>query len=83
MKKERLLKELVLCLNIWEKRGYCEFGGMTKCEDCGVPYVMWKLITGQVLDKDKVNKRLALNDWKRLVNSLNNRQGSRSGQSRR
>ena len=63
----QLKEELRFCLNIWEKQGYCTFGGKTNCEQCASPYLIFKLITGEILDKDA--KRLTLREWKKKFNT--------------
>jgi hypothetical protein len=65
---KKLTEELKFCLKLWEKQGFCEFGGKTKCEQCAVPYLLWKLITGEILHKKQ--GRLTLNDWKRKINKF-------------
>ncbi|MCK5449420.1 hypothetical protein KAI32_00990 [Candidatus Pacearchaeota archaeon] len=63
MNKETLLEELKFCLNLWEEKGSCNFGGSTRCEQCGAPYLLLKLISGELLH-DKDMRRLTLKDWK-------------------
>jgi len=67
--KQKLIEELNLCLELWEKQKHCEFGGCTKCEECGVPYLLYKLITGTVLD-GKGMKRLTLEEWKTKLDEI-------------
>lgn len=67
---EKLKEELNFCLKLWEKQGYCNFGGKTKCEECAVPYLLYKLITGEVLH-NKTMKRLTLEEWKKLLKKKN------------
>lgn len=71
MKKEgeKLIEELEFCLEHWKKQGYCEFGGYTKCEQCAAPYLLYKLITKDVLH-GKETKRLTLEDWKQKLNEI-------------
>ena len=64
--KDKLLEELKFCLELWGKQGYCEFGGNTKCEQCGTPYLLYKLITGKALHGNM--NRLTLEDWKQKLN---------------
>ena len=64
--QEKLKEELKFCLTLWEEQGHCNFGGKTKCEKCASPYLLYKLISNNVLH-DKNMKRLALEDWKKLV----------------
>ena len=68
MLKNNLKEELNFCLKLWKEKGGCTFGGKTKCEECGVPYFLLKMITGEVLHGDM--KRLSLEDWKKKFNSL-------------
>lgn len=58
--------EFQFCLKLWQKQGYCEFGGHTKCEKCAAPYVLWKMMTGQVLHGADC-KRLTLYEWQELL----------------
>ena len=67
--KQKLIKELDFCLGLWEKQGYCEFGGYTKCEQCAAPYLLYKLITGEALH-EKGMKRLTLEDWKEKLKEI-------------
>ncbi len=69
MEKISLKEELNFCLKLWEEKGGCGFGGRTKCEQCAVPYLLLKLISGEILHGEI--KRLSLDDWKKKVNSLN------------
>ncbi len=66
--KGKLVEELEFCLDIWEKKGYCKFGGHTNCEECGTPYILLKLINGEVLHGDI--DRLDLNDWRSKVSKV-------------
>ena len=66
--KEELIKELDFCINLWQKNGHCEFGGYTKCEECAAPYLLLKLINGEVLHGKM--KRLTLEDWKKKLSGL-------------
>jgi hypothetical protein len=63
------LEELKFCLELWEKQGYCEFGGKTECSKCGTPYLLYKMITGKVLHDSKM-ERLTLSDWKKLIEEI-------------
>ena len=67
--KEKLIKELEFCLRLWGKQGYCEFGGHNKCEQCAAPYLLLKLINGEVLHGKEV-KRLSLKDWKEKLKTF-------------
>ena len=49
MNKEDLLKELEFCLKLWQEKGGCEFGKSTQCENCAAPYLLLKLISGEVI----------------------------------
>ncbi len=64
--KEKLIKELEFCLQLWEKQGHCEFGSYNKCEQCAAPYLLLKLISGEVLHGKEI-KRLSLKDWKKKL----------------
>lgn len=66
---DRYIEELKFCVHLWEKQGYCEFGGHTKCEQCASPYILWKLSTGEVLHGKM--ERLTLNDWKKKLDKNN------------
>ena len=63
MMKEKLQKELSFCLDLWEKQGHCNFGISTQCETCAAPYLLYKLISKEVVHE----KRLSLDEWKELV----------------
>ena len=65
---EKLLGELEFCMKFWEEKGFCEFGGCTKCEQCAVPYLLLKLINGEILHGKM--ERLTLEDWKKMVGEL-------------
>jgi len=67
---KKLIEELSFCLDLWEKQGHCEFGGYTKCENCAVPYLLFKLITGKALHGKM--KRLDLKDWKEKIKEIKN-----------
>jgi len=69
MKKEDLIKELEFCLKLWEERGFCKFGKLTKCDECASPYLLLKLISGEIIHGDNIN-RLTLNDWKNKLKEL-------------
>lgn len=68
MQADKLIHELEFCLKLWEEKGYCEFGGKTKCEECGTPYLLLKLINNEVLH-GKMN-RLSLEDWKEKLKKV-------------
>ena len=69
MDREELIKEFEFCLELWEKQGYCEFGKHTNCEECASPYLLLKLITGEILH-GKAMERLTLEDWKLKLNQI-------------
>jgi len=46
------------------------FGQTNKCEECAVPYLLLKLINGEVIHGKNV-KRLTLNDWEILNENKN------------
>ncbi len=58
---ENAKDELEFCLELWGKKDGCDFGGGTRCEECAAPYVLYKLITGEVLHDDE---RLTQEDWR-------------------
>ena len=66
--KEKFVEELEFCLKLWEKQGHCEFGGYTKCEQCATPYLLLKLINGELLHGKM--ERLKLADWKKKVEEV-------------
>ncbi len=64
--KDVAQKELLFCMDLWEKKGSCLFGNETRCEQCAAPYILYKMCTGKVIH----DKRLSKDEWKSLVNSL-------------
>ena len=67
MKNKALVKkELLFCLDLWQKQGYCAFGKETKCEQCACPYLLYKLLTEKVVHE----KRMTLEEWQKLINEL-------------
>ncbi len=50
-----------------EKTGRMCFWGETKCEKCAAPYLLYKMITGELLD----GIRLTHNEWKDKLEELN------------
>jgi hypothetical protein len=68
MNKEDYIKELKFCLELWETKDGCEFGGQTRCEKCAVPYLLLKFISGEILHGEM--QRLSLEDWKRKLSIL-------------
>jgi len=62
-------EEIKFCLELWEKQGYCNFGGKTECDNCGVPYLLYKMITNKVIH-DSEMERLKLSDWKKLIKDV-------------
>lgn len=66
--KDVAREELSFCLDLWEKKGSCSFGGGTSCANCGAPYLLYKLCTGHVLHGEM--KRLSLEDWLKLEQKL-------------
>lgn len=71
MDKEGLIKELEFCLKLWRERGFCKFGRKTKCEECAAPYLLLKLISGEIIHGDDI-KRFSLEDWKIKLIELKN-----------
>ncbi len=68
MDNQRYIDELEFCLKMWDDKGGCTFGGNTRCEECAAPYLLLKLINGEVLHGDI--KRLTLNDWTEKLKEL-------------
>jgi len=66
--KDTLKKELEQCLQLWEKQGYCTFGQETKCEQCALPYLLWKLLSGEIIHGPD-QPRLTLDQWKEKLKS--------------
>jgi len=64
--KDCAREELLFCLDLWNKRGACSFGKETKCQNCGAPYLLYKICTGEVIHE----RRLSYDDWKALVNNI-------------
>ncbi|MBW6451426.1 MAG: hypothetical protein K0B02_01735 [DPANN group archaeon] len=60
--KATLVSELEFCINLWKQQSYCEFAGHTDCDKCATPYLLNKLITGELLHGPDV-KRLDVNEW--------------------
>ncbi len=71
MDKQQLIHELEFCLKLWEEKGYCKFGKLTKCEQCAAPYLLLKLINNKLIQEDDV-VRLTLEDWKLKLQELKN-----------
>ena len=69
MEKKEFIEELKFCLDLWEEKGGCEFGGENKCEKCAVPYLLLKFISGEILHGEN-QKRLTLDEWKTKVEEL-------------
>jgi hypothetical protein len=65
---KKFIEELEFCLKLWEEKGGCKFGGGTKCTQCAAPYLLFKLISGELLHGDM--QRLTLEDWKKKLKSL-------------
>jgi len=68
MNKNKYIEELEFCLKLWETKNGCTFGGQTKCQNCAVPYLLLKFISGEILHGNM--QRLSLDDWKKKLNSL-------------
>ena len=61
------VSELQFCIKLWEEKKGCSFGWGTHCEDCAVPYLLYKFITGEVLHDAP---RLTLAEWQVKVQDL-------------
>ena len=66
--EDKYVEELKFCISLWEKQGHCEFGGHTECPQCAAPYLLLKLINGEVLHGDM--ERLTLDEWKAKLNAI-------------
>jgi hypothetical protein len=69
MDKETPLEELKFCLKLWKEKGGCNFGGSTKCEQCGTPYLLLKLTSSEILHDENM-QRLTLKDWEKKIEHL-------------
>ncbi len=67
--KRQLKAELDFCMKLWEEQGHCTFGEKTQCSQCAAPYVLWKLLTGEVIHGDQI-PRLTLEQWHRKIEEL-------------
>ena len=67
--KKKLIKEFNFCLDLWEKQGYCNFGGKTHCTNCATLYLLYKLISKKILHDENM-QRLSLNDWKKISKNI-------------
>ena len=66
--KDVAREELSFCLDLWAKKGSCSFGGKTSCDQCGAPYLLYKLCTGHALHGNE--KRLTREEWKDLEQKI-------------
>jgi len=64
--KEKLIEEFQFCLDLWQKQGHCTFGISTKCETCASPYLLYKLISNDIVHE----KRLSLEEWKEIAKEM-------------
>ena len=71
MNKKIPLDELKFCLDMWKEKGGCNFGGSTKCEQCGTPYLLLKLINGEILHDENM-QRLTREDWEDKIKHYEN-----------
>ena len=69
MNREELIKELEFCIKLWKERGGCKFGKSTRCNECAAPYLLLKLISGEVIHGDN-SKRLSLEDWEDKIKEI-------------
>jgi len=70
--KEKYMEELDFCMNLWEEKWACEFWWETKCDQCGVPYLLLKLLTWEVLHWKDIH-RLSKEDWKKKITEIKNK----------
>ncbi len=66
--KDVAREELSFCLDLWARKKSCSFGGGTTCTECGAPYLLYKICTGNVLHGEM--KRLSLDEWVHLEQKL-------------
>ncbi len=52
-------EEFEFCLELWGKQGGCSFGKEKHCTFCATPYVLWKLMTGEI-----IHEELSLEEWR-------------------
>ncbi|MGD0275156.1 MAG: hypothetical protein ABSB79_03705 [Syntrophales bacterium] len=52
MIEDKIKMELNMCLELWGKQGFCTFGKETRCKQRGAPYVLYKMLTGNVFHGD-------------------------------
>ena len=69
--KKQLNAELDYCMKLWEEQGRCAFGEKTQCSQCAAPYVLWKMLTGEVIHGPQMS-RLTLAQWKKKIEELKN-----------
>ncbi len=65
---QKYISELKFCLKLREEEWGCSFGWWNKCDQCAVPYILYKFISWEILHWDI--KRLDLEDWKILIERL-------------
>ena len=65
MDKSQLIEEFKFCINLWEKQGFCMFGEKTACENCACLYLLYKMITGDI-----IHGKLTLSDWKNILEKI-------------
>ena len=71
--KETYMHELDFCLDLWEEKWGCEFWWETKCEQCGVLYLLLKLLTWKVLHGKGIT-RLSKEDWKKKITEIKSKE---------
>ncbi len=67
--RQKLIEELEFCIKLWKEQGHCEFGGYTNCKNCATPYLLLKLITGEILHGKEI-RRLTLEDWENKIKEI-------------
>ncbi len=65
--KKSPLEELESCIEIWHDKGHCELGKHNNCYQCGAPYKLLKLITGE-----EFMTKLTLDEWKKKLYEMKN-----------
>ncbi len=56
--KEVFEEELGMCARHFQKKGCCAWG---KCENCGVPLLLKKLHSGEIIDESEAIKNFKKN----------------------
>lgn len=65
---QKYISELKFCLKLREEEWWCTFAWWNKCDQCAVPYLLYKFISWEVLHWDI--ERLTLENRKQLVEKI-------------